>query len=1046
MGSGTAGRDYAEAKSKLRRRKQSSPRERRIPEPCAAQGTNCNLSLIVKSKKRRGTGRQDNGDARGAGQAPQAVSSACEARPPPPASPPPRDPLGCSRDRKRAISLSSVRRDRSENWEIIPSSHPHHQCGAAFHQALARGMKNPIKSENVTIYFKAAAKPFYTTAVKARLVDDIACLLAFFPDGGDGLDKELGAWSLEVVKKMNKGWLELESDPGVKGVQVEEIYDLQSKCQSPVYGFIFLFKWIEERRSRRKVSTLVDETSVIDDEIVNDMFFAHQLIPNSCATHALLSVLLNCNNVDLGLTLSRMKEFTKGFSPESKGYAIGNAPELAKAHNSHARPEPRHLPEKQNGISAVRTMEAFHFVSYVPIKGRLFELDGLKAYPIDHGPWGEEEEWTDKARRVIMERIGLATAGEPYHDIRFNLMAVVPDRRIKYESKLHILKMNRQTVLEGLQQLIRVTQLDLAQDRKQQDASSPDDTPPVVKKEPEADPGATPVSEEATRAVLGNPVTRSPARDSADGSAAPSQNPSTPKAKAPGKQANCPLNGPSVAPNPIVQRLPAFLDNHNYAKSPMQEEEDLAAGRSRGSARPHHPYSDDEDDYEDEEEEECGSTEAPVVPRWGCTLVGVEECGEWTGASSRYKRKHGLKQPATGGPVGGQLSLLQPSSINVLAEKLKETQKKDLSVPLSIKTAAAGAGGGGSACVPAPSQPSPTPSNESTDTASEIGSAFNSPLRSPIRSASATRPSSPVTSQLSKVLFGEEEGLLRLDSLRYNRAVRDLGPAVSSALLHLQEDGVLSTLAHTGDPFRVPGQNPAGCHRAVSVGSLRPLRARIPALSGSPGSLGDSNADFGKVASVREDERLKERDSSSLESKMEESKEGAGLSKDGASTGEISSKPAGEKYSPKAKEVLHAFIFVLLQELLALLKCVEADIANYEVCLKEEVEKRKKYKIDDQRRTHNYDEFICTFISMLAQEETLPRAALLLPLAPARVALTGGRVRIPPACGIAAWMLASLVEQNISVRRRQGVSIGRLHKQRKPDRRRRSRPYKAKRQ
>lgn len=95
------------------------------------------------------------------------------------------------------------------------------------------------------------------------------------------------------------------------------------------------------------------------------LIFSVQLIPNSCATHALLSVLLNCSGVELGITLSRMKAFTKGFSPEvsysthsictytrtlsppclkayllfsqSKGYAIGNAPELAKAHNSHAR-------------------------------------------------------------------------------------------------------------------------------------------------------------------------------------------------------------------------------------------------------------------------------------------------------------------------------------------------------------------------------------------------------------------------------------------------------------------------------------------------------------------------------------------------------------------------------------------------------------------------------------------------------------------------------------------------------------------------------------
>ncbi|KAJ8301689.1 hypothetical protein KUTeg_020676 [Tegillarca granosa] len=271
---------------------------------------------------------------------------------------------------------------------------------------------------------------------------------------------------------MNKGWLELESDPGlftllvedfgVKGVQVEEIYDLQKTIDGyvminpiliwPVYGFIFLFRWIEERRSRRKTTT-EEESFVQDENIVNNLFFAQQIIPNSCASHALLSVLLNNDRVKLGDVLSKLKEFSKGMSPEDKGNAIGNMPELASAHNSHARPEPRHLPEKQQGISAVRTMETFHFVSYVPINGHLFELDGLKPYPIDHGPWEKDEYWTEKFRRVITERLGMATGGEPYHDIRFNLMAVVPDKRQLYEHKLATLKTNRQIVLEALQQV-----------------------------------------------------------------------------------------------------------------------------------------------------------------------------------------------------------------------------------------------------------------------------------------------------------------------------------------------------------------------------------------------------------------------------------------------------------------------------------------------------------------------------------------------------------------------------------------------------------------
>ncbi|XP_017761476.1 PREDICTED: ubiquitin carboxyl-terminal hydrolase calypso [Eufriesea mexicana] len=268
------------------------------------------------------------------------------------------------------------------------------------------------------------------------------------------------------INRLTEGWLELESDPGlftllledfgVKGVQVEEIYDLQKSLEGPVYGFIFLFRWIEERRSRRKVVEQ-DESFVKDEEIVNNIFFAQQVVPNSCATHALLSVLLNCPNIHLGTTLSRLKMHTSGMCPENKGWAIGNTPELACAHNSHAMPQAKRRQDKNTGVSTGRfTGEAFHFVSYVPINGRLFELDGLKPYPMDHGPWKEHEEWTEQFRRVITDRLGMAT-GEQLQDIRFNLMAVVPDRRLAISHKLTMLKTNRQIVLEALQQLVKLS-------------------------------------------------------------------------------------------------------------------------------------------------------------------------------------------------------------------------------------------------------------------------------------------------------------------------------------------------------------------------------------------------------------------------------------------------------------------------------------------------------------------------------------------------------------------------------------------------------------
>jgi hypothetical protein len=36
--------------------------------------------------------------------------------------------------------------------------------------------------------------------------------------------------------------------------------------------------------------------------------------------------------------------------------------------------------------TAIASNEIFHFICFLPINDRLYELDGLKPYPVDHGP------------------------------------------------------------------------------------------------------------------------------------------------------------------------------------------------------------------------------------------------------------------------------------------------------------------------------------------------------------------------------------------------------------------------------------------------------------------------------------------------------------------------------------------------------------------------------------------------------------------------------------------------------------------------------------
>ncbi|KAJ4982985.1 Ubiquitin carboxyl-terminal hydrolase 2-like protein 1 [Stagonosporopsis vannaccii] len=247
-----------------------------------------------------------------------------------------------------------------------------------------------------------------------------------------------------ITKETWQGFCEIESEPaffsailqdmGVQDINVREVVamhpDFLGDLPRPIHGLILLYRYREHGSSDQ---TLGEGSHV---------WFANQLpAQNSCATLAMINILMNNTDIKIGEHLQQFKDFTKDMAPYQRGEALASFDFVKKIHNSFAKEmdileADKHLSykvrkaQRQSNSKKSRRKStdsaatddsaegyedtAHHFIAYIPVGNDVWMLDGLNAQPLNVATFKPEqgEDWVSVAADSILAI--LASGGDDY--------------------------------------------------------------------------------------------------------------------------------------------------------------------------------------------------------------------------------------------------------------------------------------------------------------------------------------------------------------------------------------------------------------------------------------------------------------------------------------------------------------------------------------------------------------------------------------------------------------------------------------------------------
>jgi len=206
-------------------------------------------------------------------------------------------------------------------------------------------------------------------------------------------------------------WLPLESNPDLLNKYIENIGISTAKCQfvdvfgleaelvamvpHPVHAVLLLFPITEvtNKSDKEELQRIQNNPQTIN----NQVWFIKQTIANACGTIGVLhSLANNIQHLDLdpNSALAKFLANVHNLTPGERAKSLEEASDLAAAHDETA----------QQGQTAAPSIDEDvwnHFIVFVERGGSIYELDGRKPFPINHGPSSTETLLEDSVKIIL---------------------------------------------------------------------------------------------------------------------------------------------------------------------------------------------------------------------------------------------------------------------------------------------------------------------------------------------------------------------------------------------------------------------------------------------------------------------------------------------------------------------------------------------------------------------------------------------------------------------------------------------------------------------